>query len=41
MEMVGFKPIGKTIYYRILLGSFGNNLSILDIGISNIDLVLL
>jgi hypothetical protein len=39
MKVVNSKPVRKIMYQVYLLGSIGNDLSILDIGISDIDLV--
>jgi hypothetical protein len=39
MEAVSSKPKRKLTVLKILLGSFGNDLSILDVGISDIELV--
>ncbi len=40
LKTEGSKPVRKIIFQRILLWSFGNDSSILDIRISDIDLVL-
>jgi hypothetical protein len=37
MTTADSKPVRKFISHKILLASFGNDLSILDIGISDID----
>jgi hypothetical protein len=37
MKTVGLKTVRKIMCHIILLGSFGNDLSILDIGLSDID----
>jgi hypothetical protein len=39
MKIVSSKPVRKIMYQFYLLGPIGNDLSILDIGISDIDLV--
>jgi hypothetical protein len=39
MKTVGLTLVRKNIPHRILLRSFGNDLSILDLRISDIDLV--
>jgi hypothetical protein len=39
MKTAGSKPVRKFMSHGILLGSFGNDLSLLDIGISDIDLI--
>ncbi len=39
IKIVGLKPVRKIMSHRILIRSYMNKLSILDIGISDIDLV--